>query len=164
MQQRAHRHGGLPDASGVLDRVLERAEAGDLELADVTGLERDLRLAREADAGRRAGGDQVARRQRHDVREVLDDVADVEDEVLRVAVLHQGAVDPRLEARARAGQGSRAVGDIGADGRQRVSHLPGAPLARVELEVAGAGVVDDGVAIDVVEGLAPWARSAPSCR
>src|SRR6266511_3517033 len=36
---------------------------------------------------------------------------------------------------------------------QRVTDLSGAPLARVELEVASAGVIDDGVAINVVEGL-----------
>src|SRR5207244_10194994 len=45
----------------------------------------------------------------------------------------------------------RPVGDVGTHRRQRVAHLAGTPLTCVELEVAGARVVDDRVAVDVVE-------------
>src|SRR5262245_40068861 len=65
---------------GVLDRVLEGAEAGDLEANGVPRLQHHGRLAREAHAGGRAGGDHVAGLERQDAREVADDVADVEDE------------------------------------------------------------------------------------
>src|SRR6266852_4426395 len=142
--------------SGVLDGILERAEPRDLELADIAGAERDLGLAREADAGRGARGDEIARRQRHDIGQVLDDVAEVEDEILGIAVLHERPVDPGLELEHMGVRDLCPVRDVRAYGGQRIAHLAGAPLARVELEITGARVVDDGVAENIVEGLVLW--------
>src|SRR5207253_10612830 len=56
-----------------------------------------------------------------------------------------------------------AVGEAGPGRRAGLAHLPLGPLARHELEVAGADVVDDRIAEDVVEGLLAGdvARRAP---
>src|SRR4030095_6287721 len=72
----------ITDSSRLLHGVLDLPEPGDLEPAGVARLEEDRRLAREAHARRRAGRDQVARREGHEVREVADHIADVEDERL----------------------------------------------------------------------------------
>src|SRR5678815_465413 len=55
-----------------------------LDLDDVAGLEEDGRLAREANAGRRAGRDDVAGLQRNCLRQEGHQGVDAEDELIRV--------------------------------------------------------------------------------
>src|SRR3989442_12051097 len=136
----------------ILDGVFESPETGDLHAARVAGLHPDRRLAPEPDARRGAGRDEIAGRERHQPREVADEVADVEDEVPCGAVLHEVPVHPGLEIEDVRIPDLAAVGDVGADRRERVGDLAGRPLARDELKIAGTGVVDDRVAPDVVEG------------
>src|SRR5262245_37173728 len=72
--------------------VADRANLLHLAHAFVAVLEEHRRLARETDPERRAGRDQVAGQQRRPLRSVGDDLVDVEDQVLRVRVLHLLAV------------------------------------------------------------------------
>src|SRR2546425_8390855 len=139
--------------SRLLHRVLEPPEPGDLHRDDVTRLEVHGRLLAEPDAGRRSGGDEIAGRERHQPREIAHEVADVEDERLRVAALHLLAVHPGPELEGVWVGDLLPVGDVGSDGRRSLEDLPDHPLARDELEVPSARVVDDRVPPHVVERL-----------
>src|SRR6185312_15086857 len=76
----------------LLDGIGQGAEALDLDRDLVTVLQQDLGIAEDADAGRGAGGDEVARLQRDDAGVVGDDVGDREDHLARGRVLHGLAV------------------------------------------------------------------------
>src|SRR5213595_2919650 len=91
------------------------------------------RLLAEPDAGRRAGGDEIAGRQGHEAGQIAHQVADVEDERLGVAALHLLAVHPGPELEGVRVGGLLAIGDVRADGRRGLEDLPGHPLARDEL-------------------------------
>src|SRR6188472_2816026 len=70
------------------------AQALDAEPHLVAGLEEHgRRLHAESHAGRRAGGDEVARPERHEAAAVRDQLGDAEDHRLRAAVLAALAVD-----------------------------------------------------------------------
>src|SRR3989449_11424349 len=92
------------------------------------------RLLGEPDAGRRAGGDEIAGRQRHEPGEIAHEVADVEDERPGAAALHLLAVHPGPEIEGVRVGDLLAVGDVRPDGRRGLEDLPGHPLARDELE------------------------------
>src|SRR5262245_38540542 len=77
---------------GILHGILEHAETGDLQPARVARLHEHGGLLAEAHARRRPRRDEVARLEGHQAREVAHDVADVEDELAGVAVLHRSAV------------------------------------------------------------------------
>src|SRR5262249_42096277 len=139
----------------VLHGILDLPEAGDVQPAGVARLEEDRRLAREAHARRRAGRDQVARREGHEVREVAHQITDVEDERLGVAALPLLSVPPQPELEDVGVRNLAAVGDVRTDRRKRLRDLPGHPLTADELEVASADVVDDRVAGDIVQRLLP---------
>src|SRR5215470_8324296 len=82
------------------DLLLLLAETLDAERHDVAGLEPDrVRLHAERDAGRRAGGDDVAWLHHEELRAVPDDVLDAEDHRLGVAALALLAihVEPHVE-------------------------------------------------------------------
>src|SRR3954451_17727921 len=91
-----------PDMAGPVldDAVVEDAEPLDLDLDDVAGLEQPPRVAGVTDAGRRAGGEQVAGAQREGVRDQRERVADGVDHLVGGAVLDGLAVDPGLHAQA----------------------------------------------------------------
>src|SRR3954454_15909213 len=78
-----------PDMAGPVldDGVGQDAEALDLDLDGVARAEQPLRVAGVADAGRRAGGEQVARAQRERVADQGEGVADRIDHLVGGAVL-----------------------------------------------------------------------------
>src|SRR6478735_1098358 len=81
------------------DRVGQRADLFDLDADTVAGLEPDGRVAREAHAVGRAGEDDRAGEQGFAGAEILDDGRHIEDHVVGVPVLHDGAVEDRLDAK-----------------------------------------------------------------
>src|SRR3954447_975702 len=85
-----------PDMTGPVldDGVGEDAEPLDLHLDDVAGVQQPLRVPGVADAGRRAGGQQVAGPQRERVGDQGEGVADGVDHLVGRAVLDDLAVDP----------------------------------------------------------------------
>src|SRR2546427_2289904 len=97
-----------------------------------------------SDAVRRAGRDEIARRERHHVRGVLDQLRDVPDHGARIPVLAAHAVHPELE---------RQIVWIGhlvgghqqrADRREAVEGLPGgAVLVAADRDVHHTGVAED---------------------
>ena len=96
-----------------------------------------------ADARRRAGRDDVARQQRHELADVADQMRDAEHHRARVAALHALAVDvePHVE-RLRIGH-FVARHQIRPDRAEGVAALAVVPLAAaLELEVALRYVVD----------------------
>src|SRR5205085_3512758 len=74
-------------ASPSFEAVLDRADAVDLDPHDVAGAEPLGRLEAHADAGHRAGGDDVAGKERDAARAGLDQRRDVEDHVFGRRVL-----------------------------------------------------------------------------
>ena len=103
-------------------RVAHEADALDLDLDLVARRERDLRLAEDADAGGRAGQDQVAGLEREDARGVRDEVRDAEDELARPRVLQRLPVQP-WTTRTSAASPTSATGTIGVETGQKVSKL-----------------------------------------
>src|SRR6478735_4262481 len=80
------------------DRVGQRADLLDLDADAVAGLEPDGRVAREAHAVGRAGEDHGAGEQGFAGAEEFDDGRHIEDHVVGVPVLHDGAVEYRFNA------------------------------------------------------------------
>src|SRR6185437_12437841 len=87
-----------PDAHGWSDdAVLEHADLRNLHANDVAGLKIARRPAEGADTGGRAGGDDIAGRQRQERREIGDQFRYGEDKVARAAVLYRLAIDPAAQ-------------------------------------------------------------------
>src|SRR5215218_8195064 len=131
------------------DGVPKDADALDLDLDDVAGLQEPRWRAGVADAGRRAGGQQVARAQGERVGDQREGVADGVDHLVGAPVLHRLAVDPGLHPQAVA-----QIADLGrrhhrAERAGVVAVLAEDPLAGELLrpprrEVVERGVADDG--------------------
>ena len=134
-------------ASGDLRRQAPELRARDDDL--VAGLQPDARLAGAADAGRRPGGDDVAGLERHQRREVGEQLGDREDEVRGRRLLHPLAVEVERDPDRVGGPGLVGGDDRRAAGRAAVEHLARHPLRRRELEVARREVVEQRVAGDV---------------
>ena len=130
------------------------AEAFDAEADGLAGAEEGGRLHAHADAGGRAGGDDVAGVEREELAEVADELLHAEDHRGGGAVLAALAVDfePELEVLR---VGDFVFGDEpGAEGAEGVAAFAFGPLAAaVFLERAFGDVVGDAVAGDVVEGV-----------
>src|SRR5439155_26113941 len=124
----------VPVRSRVFDGILQGAQAGDLEPARVPRLQEDRWLASEPDTGRRARGNEIAGRQRDEVREIAHEVADVEDERLGVAVLHLRAVHPQLQLQDVGIANLRLVRAVRPHRRHRVAALARGSMAGYELE------------------------------
>src|SRR4051812_40828245 len=77
------------DGSDVGDEgLLLASEPFDTELDDIAGLQVARRLHAHANAGRRTGGDHVARMQGHELRQIGNEEGDAVDHGLRRTVLH----------------------------------------------------------------------------
>src|SRR5258708_29051243 len=109
------------------------------ESADPLDLDLDLVApAQGAHSGRRAGQDQVARRERHDRRDELDDDVAGEDHLSGIAVLADHAVDPGLQREAhRLDLGV----DAWANRAERVEALSASELHIFLLQIARGDVV-----------------------
>ena len=132
-------------------RVSSRPRVGDSIDDLVAGGEPDAGLAHAADPVGGAGGDDVARLQRHQLREVGEQRRHAEDQVRGRGPLHLLAVEGEADL-------DRVVrpGLVGGDQRRpagggAVEDLAGHPLRGGELEVAGGEVVEQRVAGEVVE-------------
>src|SRR5271165_3740326 len=133
-------------------------DAGDVAVGEIFG-----RFEPDADAGRRAGGDDVAGPKRDARGDRGDDRRHVEDEVAGVGVLPQLAVDPAADL--RVGQIDLVAADRAwAHRAERILRLADQPLAVTPLQVARGHVVDDDGAPDVVHGVGRLypAPSAPN--
>ena len=135
----------------------------DLDRDLVAGLQQPRRVAEHADAGGRAGEDQVAGLERRRLRGVADDLVDPEDQVRGRRVLHRLAVQDRADPE-RVRIGDLRSRDERPDGAERVRRLAARPLAVGELEVARGDVVRDDVAGDGLEARSPSRRSGRSRR
>src|ERR1043166_2494678 len=130
------------------------AEAGDAEGHDVPRLEvHRLGLHAQTHARRRARGDEIARKQRHVLREIRHELGDAEDHGARIAALTLLAVhvQPHVEI-------LRILDLVGGhqarpDRSEGIATLALAPLsaAALHLILAFGNVVDDAVAGDVLE-------------
>ena len=126
----------------MLDRVAEQAHAFDLDLDLVARAQEPWRRAREADAGRGPGGDDVADLERHERRQERHDLAHIEDHLGRGGALHRFAVHARLEAQALEVIDLVEQHELGAARCESVDRLACGPLRRLHLQVAGADVVE----------------------
>src|SRR5579863_4732961 len=126
-----------------------RAESGDRHVDLVAVCQELWWLHPESDAGRRAGNDQIAGAQCHELAHVANDVIDRKDHVLGLAELALFAVD--LQAQFEPVRTPDFVGtdEPRADRRERVETLALAPLAAlVQLPVAFGYVIHHAVAGD----------------
>ncbi len=114
------------------------------------GPEQALRIAEDADAGRRAREDEIAGLERRRLRHVRDDVVDAEDEVRGRRVLKHLAAHDRPD-RERVRIGDLVTRRHRADGAERVRRLAARPLSVRELKVARAHVVRAEVAAHRLE-------------
>src|SRR6185312_13761944 len=120
-----------PDMAGRVldDAVGEDAEPLDVDLDGVAGVQQPLGVAGVADAGGRAGGQQVARPQREGVADQREGVADRVDHLVGGAVLDDLAVDPGPHPQAVAQVADLAGRDQRAERAGVVAVLAEDPLA-----------------------------------
>ena len=141
-------------AQGRIRRSVVRSSP-ELRRADddlVAGLQPDARVAGAADAGRGAGGDDVAGLERHQAREVGDQLRDREDQVGGASTPASARRSGRARSRSRrAGPASSGVTIAGPARRRAVEDLARHPLRGRELEVARGEVVEQRVAGEVVD-------------
>ncbi len=131
--------------------VAQRSDLLDRQFADVSRFHEDRRLAGETDPRRRAGRDQVAGRERHERRDIRNDVADAEHHVVGIAFLKGLAVKLELQAEV-----TRVTNFVrghyprpeSAGGKEVLAR---ADLLGVVLPIADAAVVEDRIAGDVRE-------------
>src|SRR5215469_1604080 len=132
------------------DFVLDRADALDLDANPVAGFQPRLSFHGRGDPGWRAGGDHVPRLKRARLRQDLDLPEAVEDELARVRLLAELAVDEGADVqRVRVAQ-LVGRGDPRADWPVRVEGLAQRPLRGLNLPVADADIIDDQVTGDHV--------------
>ena len=169
---RAACQGSRPWVLGpVDDRILHHADALDLAPGAVAGLQEDRRIAEDADARGRAGGDEVAGLERDVPRDEARPARARRGSCRRCCRPASGPACRRpgpSPGSASCGARGRPRGSISSgadedrpDRQERVRALGAQPLAvallalaqgrGVALPVAGADVVDDDVAGDVVE-------------
>jgi len=100
-----------------------------------------------AHAWRRARGDDVARFQGHELRQVADDLRDGENHGLRIAGLHALAIDFQVQVQVLLVDDFVARDQPRTDGAEGVAALALIPLAApLQLERAFGNVVDDAIA------------------
>ena len=114
------------------------------------GLSQRFGLRPRPTPGRCAGRHDIARQQRRDGRKIFNELRDFEDQLAGIGVLQHFAVDGEADVEC-VGIGDFVGGDDGwperAEGGEALAHRP---LGARKLHVAGADVVDDGVAVDVI--------------
>ena len=116
----------LHDAHSILRRrdhgIGERADAFDVNRDRVAGPDRP-------DAGRGAGGNDIARQQRHDGRDELDQLGNREDQLARARVLAQVAVDVAATCRSRPSRPTAMHGPTARTCRSPCSACTGRPCS-----------------------------------
>src|SRR5215472_5513328 len=140
---------------GLHDLLRLVAEARDAQLHHVAGLEElRLRLHAERDAGRRAGDDDVAGLEHHELRAVPDEVHAVEDHRFGRAVLPRLAVDGEMHRQALRVLDLVLGDEPGAERAERLAALALGPLAGpLDLKNALGYVVGEAIAGDRVHRL-----------
>src|SRR5579862_3421001 len=124
----------------VFDNILQRAHAGHCDLNRISG-------HYWANSFGRAGRDEVARHQRHGIRDVSDDHVERKDEVTRIALLLDLAVHARFHIHAH--PRVEPVSHERPHRAERVEALGAGPLAVFVLQIAGGEVIHRGVAENV---------------
>ena len=82
----------------LLNRVLQRIKAVDLDFHNVSGRKKPWRRATGAYTGRRSGKDQVTRHQSEKPGEMGDQKIDVEDQLTGRGVLYQFVIEPGMNS------------------------------------------------------------------
>ena len=128
-----------------------RPSCGELTTISSPGFSQTRGLAGAADPGRRAGGDDVAGLERHQAREVGDELRDREDQPGGRVLLHPLAVEVERDLDRVVRPGLVGGDDRRAAGGRAVEDLARHPLRGRELQVAGGEVVEQRVAGEVVD-------------
>src|ERR1700722_7007725 len=145
------RRTAMPRVSRLVpDGVAKHPDAFDLDLDTVAVLHEDWRRARLAYARRRPHDDQIARLQGQAFCKQRHRLVHREDHVPRIRVLHDMAVEPRLERQPpRAGRQFVRAHESRAERAGAVEILADRPLRGAMLIVANAGVVETRISGDV---------------
>src|SRR6266480_854492 len=133
-----------------LDRIHQHAHPAHFDLYRISGLHPHRRIAARADAARGAGDDDVARLERGESGDVVDEPRDAVDHLFGGGVLHHLAVEPRLERQLLAVSDLAARDHPRAESAGAAEVLARGPLQRVALPVAHRAVVVAGIARDVL--------------
>lgn len=130
--------------------ISELADGRNFDDDFVARMKEALRLAGKADARGRAGGNDVAGFESEDAGQELDEFGNLEDEFAGVGILQRFAADFELNIEV-VGIGDLIGGnDPWAHRGECIEGLAHQPLRGSALVIAGADVVDDGVAEDVL--------------
>src|SRR5712691_8012443 len=132
--------------------VAQHANLRRLDLDDVAGLEPHRRIAMHAGAGRRPGPDQVARLERRERADVVDQPGEAPGQALGRVLLAQLAVDAGRDAQRLAGIELVGGHDPGAEAARLVEILALGDVQRAVAEpVAHAALVPEREAADHFE-------------
>ena len=132
------------------DGVGDATDPVDLAGDHISALEEAGGIHSHPHSGGGAGDEDGARRQRHALRELTDDVADIEEHLVRHAVLPQLSVDKASDGqRGRAGEFARGDNDR-PHGKKGIQAFSEEVLLVAVLDVPGADVVGHAVSEDVV--------------
>src|SRR5712691_4833560 len=138
----------------VLDRVDQHADALDVDLAGVALLHPQRRLARVADAGRRAGEDDVAGLERDALGDVGDGLRDRKHHVGGIVGLQRLTVEPGLDLEAlAAGRQLVRRHHPRTEAAGAIEVLAHVPLRGLALELAYRAFVAAGIAGDTGIGV-----------
>src|SRR6187399_3257410 len=87
----------LPERSNILYHPIDQnSETLDLDFADIPILQKYRRLSRKTDSRRSPRCDHITGLERYRAREILDELRDLEDKLIRIRVLHGVAVQSKL--------------------------------------------------------------------
>src|SRR5579872_2883625 len=133
-------------------RISQNSQSGDFDFARVAGLKKHGGLAGHSDARRSAGEDQIARFERHDLRNIGDQLADAEDQLSSGRILHCLTVQSQLDREALRIRNFISADEPGTCRGERVGSLSQKRLlpGLLELPVAGRNIVAVHIAGNVI--------------
>src|SRR4030095_13560979 len=89
----------LPVRSNIVfHSISQYPKAIDLDLANISVLQKDRRFSRKTHAWRRPSRDNIARFKRDGTRKVFDQLRYLKDQLIGVRILHCFAIEPELNA------------------------------------------------------------------
>ena len=141
--------------SALHDRVAQHAELVDFDFNDVARLQKDGRLAGETHTRRRAREDQVPRLQCENLRQISQDLADREDHLPRIAVLHRLPIEPQLYGQLVRIRDFVLRDQVRSGRSKRIERLADHPLLAVlfQLPVASGDIMPDGIAGNIIQAV-----------
>src|SRR5687768_12042451 len=120
----------------VSDRIFERPDSLNVDFDDISGFHEYLRVSPEPHASRRACRDDITDFQRHHLRNIGDEIRNLEDEIPRVRLLHRFPIQPQLNVESVTVAQTVPADEERSNRSECVERLGAEPLAVGKLEIA----------------------------